>query len=267
MEDLWRILVHIQTPIAGETGPTDRLFAAPFDPNNDGRFNWHDLIDYYSHYATSDMAYINNNDVNGDGSISFADVNLLSVVLGSPQNRWKLFDEAGTGNPGLQYNHGVAGDYDGDCDGIYLSGSCCIDYGSGIIVCGACDATNNLAAVVVDTAADCDDRDAIIAAITASDFDFDGRRAGEVGYLFVMDYDLDGDNDEDDRVWIYNRIEPGDVNGDGAVCPTDFTAWIAAYNSGSLLGDVNRDGYVMPNDLNAWYAEYNSPRCTNSCNN
>ena len=51
-----------------------------------------------------------------------------------------------------------------------------------------------------------------------------------------------------------------DVNGDGAVTPADFTAWIAAYNSGDIKADQNCDGVLTPADFTAWIANYNA--CT-----
>ncbi|GAB5497383.1 MAG: hypothetical protein Phyf2KO_24630 [Phycisphaerales bacterium] len=51
----------------------------------------------------------------------------------------------------------------------------------------------------------------------------------------------------------------GDVNLDGALTPSDFTAWIAAYNSGDIeVGDQNLDGNLSPTDFTAWIANFNS---------
>lgn len=51
----------------------------------------------------------------------------------------------------------------------------------------------------------------------------------------------------------------GDVNLDGTLTPADFSAWIAAYNSGDTeVGDQNFDGMVTPADFSAWIANYNS---------
>lgn len=48
-----------------------------------------------------------------------------------------------------------------------------------------------------------------------------------------------------------------DVNDDGEVAPTDFTAWIAAFNGGALGCDQNGDGACTPADFTAWIANYN----------
>jgi len=49
-----------------------------------------------------------------------------------------------------------------------------------------------------------------------------------------------------------------DVNGDGTLSPTDFTAWIAAFNSGASACDQNADGQCDPTDFTAWIANYNT---------
>lgn len=49
-----------------------------------------------------------------------------------------------------------------------------------------------------------------------------------------------------------------DVNGDGMVTPTDFTAWIAAFNSSAPECDQNSDGSCTPTDFTAWIANFNA---------
>ena len=49
-----------------------------------------------------------------------------------------------------------------------------------------------------------------------------------------------------------------DVNGDGSLSPTDFTAWINAYNNGSAGCDQNADGACTPTDFTAWITNYNN---------
>lgn len=48
-----------------------------------------------------------------------------------------------------------------------------------------------------------------------------------------------------------------DTNCDGVVSSTDFSAFINAYNSGSMLADQNHDGQLTPTDFNAWTANHN----------
>lgn len=49
-----------------------------------------------------------------------------------------------------------------------------------------------------------------------------------------------------------------DVNGDGTLSPSDFTAWIAAFNSQAPECDQNADGSCTPADFTAWIASYNA---------
>jgi len=51
----------------------------------------------------------------------------------------------------------------------------------------------------------------------------------------------------------------GDVNLDGLLDASDFSAWIAAFNSGDIeVGDQNLDGTLSPADFSAWIANFNS---------
>lgn len=57
-----------------------------------------------------------------------------------------------------------------------------------------------------------------------------------------------------------------DQNEDGAVTPTDFTAWIANFNNNDMRADVNQSGFVEPTDFTAWINAFNQgasgPICT-----
>ncbi|MFI4870697.1 MAG: GC-type dockerin domain-anchored protein, partial [Phycisphaerales bacterium JB061] len=48
-----------------------------------------------------------------------------------------------------------------------------------------------------------------------------------------------------------------DVNGDGDLTPTDFSAWIGAYNSSAPGCDQNGDELCTPTDFSAWITNYN----------
>lgn len=48
-----------------------------------------------------------------------------------------------------------------------------------------------------------------------------------------------------------------DVNEDTQTTPADFTAWVVAFNSGSIRADQNRDGVISPADFTAWVVNYN----------
>ncbi|RNC80378.1 MAG: hypothetical protein ED559_00755 [Phycisphaera sp.] len=49
-----------------------------------------------------------------------------------------------------------------------------------------------------------------------------------------------------------------DVNGDGMLTPTDFTAWINAFNNNLPECDQNGDTLCTPTDFTAWIANFNA---------
>lgn len=49
-----------------------------------------------------------------------------------------------------------------------------------------------------------------------------------------------------------------DVNGDGMVSPTDFSAWINAYNNDLPECDQNNDGVCTQTDFSAWVSNFNA---------
>lgn len=49
-----------------------------------------------------------------------------------------------------------------------------------------------------------------------------------------------------------------DVNGDGMLSPADFSAWVAAYNTGAPGCDQNGDGNCSPADFSAWVGNFNA---------
>ncbi|GAB5497408.1 MAG: hypothetical protein Phyf2KO_24880 [Phycisphaerales bacterium] len=49
-----------------------------------------------------------------------------------------------------------------------------------------------------------------------------------------------------------------DVNNDGSLTPTDFTAWINAYNNNLPGCDQNSDGSCTPTDFTAWISNFNA---------
>ncbi|RNC80238.1 MAG: hypothetical protein ED559_00005, partial [Phycisphaera sp.] len=49
-----------------------------------------------------------------------------------------------------------------------------------------------------------------------------------------------------------------DVNGDGAVTPTDFTAWVNAFNNNLPECDQNGDNACTPTDFTAWVNNFNA---------
>ena len=51
---------------------------------------------------------------------------------------------------------------------------------------------------------------------------------------------------------------PADTNGDGAVTPADFSAWVAAFNTMASECDQNGDNVCTPADFSAWVSNYNA---------
>jgi hypothetical protein len=51
---------------------------------------------------------------------------------------------------------------------------------------------------------------------------------------------------------------PADVNRDGQVSPTDFSAWVAAFNTQAPACDQNGDNICTPTDFSAWVANFNA---------
>ncbi|MFI4870784.1 MAG: GC-type dockerin domain-anchored protein [Phycisphaerales bacterium JB061] len=70
---------------------------------------------------------------------------------------------------------------------------------------------------------------------------------------FSMAYEID-------NLVIAYAPEPctADVNGDGMLTPTDFTAWIGAFNTNAPECDQNSDGACTPTDFTAWVGNYNA---------
>lgn len=61
---------------------------------------------------------------------------------------------------------------------------------------------------------------------------------------------------------LANACDPcpniADINDDGQLDSTDFTAWIAAFNAGDTKADQNGDGSIDPTDFTAWIANFNT---------
>lgn len=53
------------------------------------------------------------------------------------------------------------------------------------------------------------------------------------------------------------RVCPADVNRNGRVENSDFSAWLSAYNTGNILADQNLDGEIQPSDFSAFLLNYN----------
>ncbi|MEL7484194.1 MAG: GC-type dockerin domain-anchored protein, partial [Planctomycetota bacterium] len=103
------------------------------------------------------------------------------------------------------------------------------------------------------------DTDAGLATITGFSGGVDINDNGQA----VVNAALQGRNGSLGRAIIRVDIvadEPcvGDTNGDGALTPADFNAWVAAFNSQSPACDQNDDGLCNPADFNAWIQNFNA---------
>lgn len=54
------------------------------------------------------------------------------------------------------------------------------------------------------------------------------------------------------NVFLWQPDCMADTNRDGILSPTDFNAWLEAFNERTFWGDQNRDGFWTPADFNAW---------------
>ncbi|MEM7623153.1 MAG: GC-type dockerin domain-anchored protein [Planctomycetota bacterium] len=75
-------------------------------------------------------------------------------------------------------------------------------------------------------------------------------------------YTIDGELTNDELTHSFGPL-PGvectaDINGDGALSPGDFNAWIIAFNNQSAGCDQNGDGACTAGDFNAWIINYNA---------
>ncbi|MEL7240110.1 MAG: twin-arginine translocation signal domain-containing protein, partial [Planctomycetota bacterium] len=74
-----------------------------------------------------------------------------------------------------------------------------------------------------------------------------------VGGDFIVDYgavEAPGDSAQPDEC-------AADVNGDGLLTPSDFTAWVVAFNSQADGCDQNGDGVCSPADFTSWVLNFN----------
>jgi len=114
---------------------------------------------------------------------------------------------------------------------------------------------------------------------SAYTFRFDGKNWNEHATLNASDI-ADGDNfgwsvalsgsaafigawrDEDHGInsgsaYVFDLGCTADTNNDGVLTPTDFTAWINAFNNQLPECDQNNDGACTPTDFTAWIANFN----------
>jgi len=97
------------------------------------------------------------------------------------------------------------------------------------------------------------------------DLDLDTTLAGvyeATAFIDVSDEDLPGGAGEALLMVVFKAEVVtdclADVNGDGLVTPTDFTAWIDAFNNNLPGCDQNSDGSCTPTDFTAWISNFNA---------
>lgn len=88
-----------------------------------------------------------------------------------------------------------------------------------------------------------------------------GFLADQPEYRIELDFDLDGDTDQTDRIQFYGTFCPVDRNGDGNVDSSDISTflaqWLADLNDGTTVADFDGSGTVNSGDISAfqsaWY--------------
>jgi hypothetical protein len=80
--------------------------------------------------------------------------------------------------------------------------------------------------------------------------------------IFVGTFRKDNAGPDSGSAYVFDLNCPPpcfpDVNNDGVVNPTDFDAWINAFNNQLPECDQNGDGSCTPTDFSAWIANYNA---------
>ena len=119
--------------------------------------------------------------------------------------------------------------------------------------------------LVTDYVIDANDQSAATNSARATDFIDRCRAAGYAPYAALNDRDLNEIITFGGAGWASQQPKPGcadaclpDVNGNGTLEPSDFTAWIAAFNAGDPAADQNGNGSVEPSDFSAWIANFNA---------
>ena len=88
------------------------------------------------------------------------------------------------------------------------------------------------------------------------DFSFLGLTHG-TNTVTVVAYEESGKGNAVVHEFFVNLC-PADVNKDGIASPTDFTAWINAFNNNLPECDQNADGSCTATDFTAWIANFNA---------
>ncbi|HED53031.1 MAG TPA: hypothetical protein ENJ00_02365 [Phycisphaerales bacterium] len=90
---------------------------------------------------------------------------------------------------------------------------------------------------------------------TAGDVNGDGIDDLIIG---AFGADPNGNSAAGESYVVFGRRCRADVNHDGMLTPTDFTAWITSFNANAPECDQNDDGVCTPADVDAWIANFNA---------
>lgn len=120
------------------------------------------------------------------------------------------------------------------------------------------DAANNAGKIDVFSGADGSILRTVTNTIAGYQFGFDAVGIGDVNGDDLIDF-LVAAGGQNRAFIVRGELHClADVNLNGAAEPTDFTAWVAAFNAGDRKADQNRDDVITPTDFTAWIDNYNA---------
>ena len=95
-----------------------------------------------------------------------------------------------------------------------------------------------------------------------------GYELGSPEYKVALDYDLDGDTDDDDRIQFMDQVCmyycEGDTNGDGLINAADLSDLLTSFGTApahpayNYKADFNQDGRIDVEDLSAMLTNFGS---------
>ncbi|MAY74158.1 MAG: hypothetical protein CMJ31_05410 [Phycisphaerae bacterium] len=215
----------------GGPGATAALLDPGFDTSGDERFSFNDAFEDFpqdgTDWTASDPGFDSHYDFDNDGVIPFSTTMALFDLLRDTP-RWRS---------GLTWDQGRLGDFDGSASDPCDAGGLTYPHYYPVMDSSFCDSHDDHG--FTDR---CLDLCAIKAAISGGNTPFDGRTIRDTTYHYALDADLDGDNDEADRVAIYQFFQPADVdppgNPDGVVDASDLSTFVDWFVNGDLGADV-----------------------------
>lgn len=239
-----RVLLERQTGPDGMDVP--QLMYPAIDPNGDGRFNYHDLAWYVDRVGTTDPEELKWS-LNPGGITSGCATRVFLMLYGDLP-AWTDVPPDATNK---RYNHGVFGDWDESCQPACIGEM----FGFYYYAYEACDDSG------IDIEPDCADFAAVLAELANNNDIFDGRSFPDPAYAMRMDANLDGVNDEHDKIMFWRMLQPGDMNYDGVVDELDLDLYYIMKAAQHPLADINGDGVwdAIDDDLMVGY--FLNPKC------